>query len=101
MAVTAYPFGSRINMQVVWREGLSNAPVDPSSVVAKIRAPTGGLTTYTYGVDPELTKNGAGTYRTAFSCSVHGEWHYRFEASGTHVGANERAFSIRKSEFHP
>lgn len=101
MAITAYPFGSRINMQVMWRDGLSNASVDPSTVVAKVRAPTGALTTYTYGVDPELVKVGAGTYRTAFNCSIHGAWHYRFEASGTYIGADEQTFSIRKSEFYP
>ena len=102
MATNAYPYGSRINMKVSWRNPLIYALVDPTGVLAKIVRPTGGaVITYTYGADPEIIKVSAGVFQTHYDCSAKGDWTYRFEASGSHVGAGERKFAIRGSEFYP
>ena len=102
MATNAYPYGSRINMKVTWRNPLNNAIVDPTGVLAKIVGPTGGVvTTYTYGADPEITKVSTGVFQTHYDCFAKGPWSYRFEASGSYVGAGERQFNIRDSVFYP
>ena len=102
MATNAYPYGSRINMKVTWRNPLNNALIDPTGVLAKIVGPTGGaVTIYTYGADPEIVKVSAGVFQTYCDCFATGDWTYRFEASGSHVGAGERQFNIRDSIFYP
>ena len=102
MAMDAYSYGSRINMKVTWRNPLNNAIVDPTGVLAKIVGPTGGVViTYVYGADPEIIKVSAGVFRTYCDCSAKGDWTYRFEASGSYVGADERQFNIRDSRFYP
>ena len=102
MAVIAFPYGSRLHLEVRWCDPLTKDLVDPTGVVARIVGPGGGpVTTYTYPMDPELVRISTGLFRTQIDCGAVGEWAYRFEATGAYVGAGERKFSIRGSVFYP
>ena len=102
MAVTAFPYGSRLHLEVRWCDPLTQALVDPTGVISRIVGPHGGpVTTYTYPVDPELIRVSIGLFRTQADCAQVGQWTCRFEATGAYVGAGERKFSIRSSVFYP
>ena len=97
--MNAYPYGSRINIQATFRNPLTSALVDPVTVTARVRRPNGPTTVYTYPAT--ITKVSAGIYRTAHTTDMPGNWHYRWEAGGTPIGAGETYFYIRDSLWYP
>ena len=101
MVISSFPYGSRMWLMATFKNPLTNGLVDPPAVTAKIWAPGGPLTTYVYGVNPELTKVSTGRYRCYIDCAKKGRWDYRYEGAGTYVGANELWFNIRDSAFSP
>ena len=101
MVISSFPYGSRMWLMATFKDPLTMGYVDPPAVTAKIWAPGGPLTTYVYGVDPELTKVSTGKYRCYIDCAAKGRWDYRYEGAGTYVGANELWFQIRDSAFYP
>jgi hypothetical protein len=72
---------------------------DPSTVVAKIKSPSGGITTYTYGVDINLVRISQGIYSVSVSIGISGLWAYRFQSTGTGQTAGEQQFKVRRSFF--
>lgn len=50
--------------------------LDPSVVVVRLRAPNGVVTTYTYGTDAELTRDGQGKYRLRFTLTQKGTYRW-------------------------
>jgi hypothetical protein len=79
--------------------------VDPDTVVARFRDPSGVITVRTFGVDPEVVKTGVGRYYTDIDISVFNveppRWYYRWEGTGAGAqGSAERAFEIRETQFY-
>lgn len=95
----SYPYGTRVNVQATFRDPLTNAPVDPTTVEAHVRRPDGATTIYEYPAT--IARVGAGIYRIAHATDMPGEWQCRWEAGGNRVGAGERKFSIRESAWYP
>lgn len=102
MAIDAFAYGSRLNLTATFRDPLTKSIVDPDNVRARIVGPRGSpYHEYVYGIDSEITKVSAGIYRATVVCNKDGEWRYRFECWGTHVGGSDRQFAIRDSAFYP
>ena len=74
---------------------------DPDSIIAKVMAPYGEVTTYTYGTDAELTKLAVGSYQLAFTPDNGGRWYIRWEATytGSGVAVSEETMLVQVSPF--
>ncbi len=77
----------------------SGANVNPAAVMFKVRAPSGLVTTYTYGVDAELVRDATGVYHVDVSASDAGTWAYKFWSTGTGQAAAEERFTVRSTLF--
>lgn len=67
-------------------------PVDPSAVFFSVRDPSANLDTYQYGVDPEVTRSGAGVYSIQVDVDEPGRWKVRCYSTGTGQAADRTSF---------
>lgn len=72
---------------------------DPTSVTIKVKTPAGTVTTKSYPADPEVVRTGLGAFSYTFILTTAGSWWYRWEGAGAVIGAAERRFQVRASEF--
>lgn len=72
---------------------------DPSTVVFKLRSPAPSVTTYTYGVDAEVVRQGPGHYYVDVQFDQAGKWYYRFEGSGDVTAADEECITVERTVF--
>lgn len=73
---------------------------DPVVVTCKVASPAGTKTTYIYGTDAALQKDGTGIYHLDIVPTLTGIWTYRFEGvSGTLSAASESSFFAEPSAF--
>ena len=87
-----YTNGQQVRSTVTFTVG--GSATDPTTVVAKVMAPDGTVTTYAYGTDAELVKNTTGVYYVDITGDQDGPWNYRFVGTGTCVAASEGTFYI-------
>ena len=66
---------------------------DPTTVSLIYRAPDGTETTITYA-GGGVTKDSTGVYHADVTCSVVGDWYYRFVGTGAAVAVDEEHFTI-------
>lgn len=87
--------------------------LDPTTVTFKIRGPlnsdsylvtndTATTTTYVYGTDSQLVKDGTGRYHVDFVVPTgkSGTYAYRFEGTGSNPGADEETFVVKRSGIY-
>lgn len=76
---------------------------DPTAVTFFLKNPGGTIADYVYGTDAEVTKQSTGIYRFRITLTAAlggaGQWYCRVEGTGTAVGAFEKPFTVRVSEF--
>lgn len=96
----SYALGQNVRCSVVIRDVATQALVDPTGVRFMVREPNDTVTTHVYGVDPELIKDGVGQYHDDVTLDDDGDWYYRWEGTGTHIGACENRMCVRKSVFY-
>jgi hypothetical protein len=99
--VNKYLVGSVVTVAVVFVSIGSNDPVDPSTVTALIKHPTGAVDTYVYGVDEELVRDSVGRYHVDVTIPINESsiWYYRFEGTGTNAAPGEASFEALPSNF--
>ena len=91
--------GSLVRMSATFTDS-AGAAIDPSVVRFKIRLGAAGtVTTYVYGTDLQLVKDGTGLYHVDWAAGSGGTLHYRFEGAGTATAANEDKFVIDPGRF--
>jgi hypothetical protein len=90
----AYP-GTRKIVTFTIKQG------DPDEVVVRIKPPPGAgpHLRYTYGVDDEVQRTGAGIYPVTVVCPRAGLWVARIEVDGSLEGAYEQSWKIEPSAF--
>lgn len=75
-------------------------PVDPTTIVLKVKSPCGTRTTYTYNTDDEIQKASTGVYLADLTPDRAGRWHFRWETTG--IGTTvvqEDNFIVMRSPF--
>jgi len=95
---TTYDVGDLVRCTGTFTNAAGTA-VDPTAVSFMLRAPSGTETTYTYGVDAELVRDGTGVYHVDVDADEEGAWYYRFESTGTGQAAEESRFYVDQSMF--
>ena len=77
----------------------SGALADPSTLVARVKAPSGTVTVYTYGDSAQWVKTGTGKYTLDIDITESGTWNYRIESSGANTkAAKEGALKVTASK---
>jgi hypothetical protein len=90
--------GSVVRIQVEIKDD-DGTYVDPSTLVFKLLAPSGALTTYTYPASIQLVNDSDGIYHVNYNVDEPGIWTYRFESTGPGEGASEDTFEVARSSF--
>ena len=70
---------------------------DPAVLRLRVKSPSGAVTTYLYGVAPELVRDGVGQFRASIPLTEAGAWRYRWESEAPHQGAAEGALQVMAS----
>lgn len=87
---------ARISLTVADAAGVA---ADPGALLLKLKSPSGTVTTYTYGVGAELTRDSLGNYHADLPLDAAGPWAYRWELSAPNAGAAEGVIVVQKSRF--
>ena len=69
-------------------------PVDPTTVTFKAKVGS-TVTSYVYGDDDEVSKDGTGNYHVDLSLDTAGTWWVRVESTGTGQAAAESSLRVR------
>jgi len=95
MTINIYENGQKVKCAVMFT--VSDIATDPTTVTAKVKDPSGNVSTYVYGTDEEVVKSSAGNYYIDVTTDEKGLWHFRFEGTGTCVAVEESAFRVRSA----
>lgn len=98
MATNTHDIGDVVRCTGTFTDG-DDVAQDPAAVYFKFKAPDGNVTTYEYGVDPEVIKSGTGVYYVDVDIDATGVWYYRFYSTGSGQAAGENNFTIRETNF--
>lgn len=96
--INSYTIGKAVRATATIRD-FNSALIDPTALVFKILDPSSVITSYTYGVDPEVVRDGVGVYHIDFEVTEKGTWYYRCEATGNVVVAEEHELLGAESKF--
>jgi len=77
---------------------ISGAAADPGALRLKVKAPSGTVTTYTYGGGAEIVRDAAGSYRADVPLPTSGAWWWRWESDAPNPGAFEGGLVVLKSK---
>lgn len=78
---------------------LAGQAADPGAITLKIKPGAAPVTDYSYGVAPEVTRDGVGAYHANIPLTAAGLWAYRWELSAPNAGAVEGVINVQKSRF--
>lgn len=95
MAVS-YTVGDLVRVQGTLTDAAGDV-IYPTSLLVKVRDPSGVVTTLTYPDD--ITRSSTGIYFADIDVDDDGCWRYRFESSGTGQAAQEGFFIVEESRF--
>jgi hypothetical protein len=90
----SYLKGQAIICTVVFRDGETEAYVDPTVVTFRELDPSNNVVNHVFGVDVNVIQDSTGHYHYVLTLDEAGEWHYRWDCSGTYVGAAEAVVSV-------
>ena len=85
----SYLKGQRIRCTGTFRTVATGAYVDPATVTFRTKDPSNDLSAHVYSIDVNVIKTAVGHYRYDLLLNEAGDWHLRWEATGTHEGAQE------------
>jgi hypothetical protein len=94
-----YLIGNASRVQTRFRNAITGAPVDPTTLTLKIKDPALVETTYVYGVGPQIIKESVGVYYYDLPLIATGTWRYRWEGTGTNMAASEGSLVVNASAF--
>jgi hypothetical protein len=97
--VNSYSIGNAARASVTFRDVVTGAVVDPTTVTVLVKNPAGVTTSYVYGVDSIVQKESTGKYYVTIDCNAVGEWKYRWLGTGANQAASESSFQVTGSSF--
>ena len=92
-----YSQGDLVRVSATFKVGVT--PTDPTLTTFKLKEPGGKITTYVYGVDAGLVRDGAGYFHVDVIPSAAGEHFYYFAGSGDCQAVEESSFFVKRGEF--
>lgn len=96
MPIETFVTGNLVRVSMTLKDSAGTL-IDPTGLTFTYKPPTGNATTWTFGVDSELVKDGVGLYHADIDANQAGKWRYRWESTGTGQAAKEGEFEITKS----
>jgi hypothetical protein len=93
-----YDTGDGLRLSAAFTDDNGDA-ADPTAVIFKLQDPDGEITTYTYGTDDEVVRDGVGAYHIDIDIEVAGAYRYRWAGTGVVQAAAEGSFTGRASAF--
>jgi len=78
---------------------LLGVPTDPTSVVLRLRKPTGSLLAYTFGAGPSIVRTGPGVYHCDLLEYLRGQWFLQWEGTGTVPVWVEDTFTLNAKQY--
>jgi len=84
--MSGFALGTKLLVEATFTDE-TGAPVDPTTVTARLRVEGQTERLFTYNVDPELTRASQGVYQLRYTPTSSGAWFVRFKG----VGAVEAA----------
>ena len=94
----AYYVGQKIRLSGFFATQTGTG-VDPTTILGKVKVPAGTITTYTYGTDVELVRDGTGSYYVDWTTTAAGTHTFRFSGTGAAVAAGESTFVVETTAF--
>lgn len=91
--INIYINGQEVRVSVAFT--VNDVATDPTTVKAKIKDPSGNVSTYVYGTDAALVKDSTGNYHVDVVTDENKHWHYRFEGTGSCTAVEEGSFRVR------
>lgn len=98
MSVQAYDKGDRVQFTAAFTN-LAGVAADPTTIRFKFKRPDLTETTWVYGTDVQVVRDGIGAYHADLDVDQSGDWTYRWEGVGAVQTAEEKAFIVRASVF--
>lgn len=89
MSSISVNIGDRIVLSASAKTVETDTAIDPTTVKAWTRTPTGTVTIYTYGTDGALAKTSTGNYKLTFDVDVAGRWFCGFYSTGIGKAASD------------
>ena len=96
-----YDLGDELRLRGTFQNE-AGAATDPSAVYFQLRSPSGTETEYQYGVDPEVMKDGVGSYYVQFlpaEASSTQAWSCRVKGAGVVNQTSEQTFWVLPPRF--
>jgi hypothetical protein len=94
--MNTYQRGDLVRAFGVFRD-IAGKLIDPSTVRFRFTPPGASTTTYVFGADAQLVRDGLGRYRVDVDALAVGTWHYRWESSGVGQAAEEADFIVENN----
>lgn len=95
MTVNTYDIGDLVKISATFTDENGTA-TDPTTLEAAFKSPSGTISTFTYGTDPEVVRDSAGVYHLDISITESGRYDYRWSSTGTGQAAEEGYFEVRQ-----
>lgn len=83
MPKSIFSKGATVRIRVTFEDPDTGVAVDPNTVSIKVRAPSGGVTTKTYGSDPEVIKEATGKYLYRLTLTEEGTYRWKWTGVAT------------------
>ena len=87
MSRTVFATGETIRARATYTDPDTGTLIDPATVSVAIRAPSGGITTYVYQTDPELSKVSLGVFQVSIPLSEVGTYKWKWTGTATNKSA--------------
>jgi hypothetical protein len=97
--INSYLEGNIARITFEFRDNSDDSLVDPSTVSIIIEEPDGTQTTYVYGTDAELVRDGVGEFHFNLAGDQTGTYWYRIESTGTGQAATESRIMFTAGHF--
>ena len=95
-----YDVGDRVRLSIEIRDTdvVDDPLTDPDLLTFTMREPDDVVTSYIFGEDVQVVKDGVGLYHVAWDITKAGTHWSRFAAFGSIGAAEERGFKVRESK---
>lgn len=99
MAINTYNVGQLVRITGIFLDAFG-AAADPTTATLSVLWPSGTSQVYEYGGSPEVVyRDGVGSYFIDLDATESGDYHYKWEGTGTADSTDEDQFTVFPSHF--